>query len=87
VLATASASINTALMSVDTIKRLCAQLRGLREANGYTQKQAAELAGVSPGRWGQVERGDVSTIDVIERCAVAIGGRFHASIEPVKDDE
>ena len=74
-------------MPSETIARLCRQLKGLREAQGYTQAQAARLAGVSPGRWGQVERGDVSTVDVIERCAQAIGGRFKASIEPVNHEE
>ena len=45
-----------------------------RTALGLTQADVAERMGVTKGRVSQIERGEVSTVDVIARYVQAIGG-------------
>ena len=47
-----------------------------RSAVGLTQADVAERMGVTKGRVSQIERGEVSTIDVIARYVQAIGGQL-----------
>ena len=47
-----------------------------RSAVGLTQVDVAERMGVTKGRVSQIERGEVSTIDVIARYVQAIGGQL-----------
>lgn len=47
-----------------------------RSALGLTQAEVAERMGVTKGRVSQIERGEVSTVDVIARYVQAIGGQL-----------
>ncbi|MCK9897208.1 helix-turn-helix domain-containing protein [Frankia sp. AgB32] len=47
-----------------------------RKVLGLTQTDVAEHMGVSKSRVSQIERGDVSTVDVIARYVQALGGRI-----------
>lgn len=50
-----------------------------RTALGLTQVDVAERMGVTKGRVSQIERGEVSTVDVIARYVQAIGGELQIS--------
>jgi len=50
-----------------------------RKALGLTQAQVAEKMGVTKSRVSQVERGEVSTIEVVARYVQAIGGQIQIS--------
>src|SRR5688572_4031092 len=50
------------------------RLAEMRKRRGLTQEQVAERMGVSVGRVSQVERGDVSTQEVLNRYINALGG-------------
>ncbi|HEY5879293.1 MAG TPA: helix-turn-helix transcriptional regulator [Nakamurella sp.] len=50
-----------------------------RSAVGLTQADVAERMGVTKGRVSQIERGEVSTVDVIARYVQAIGGQLQIS--------
>src|SRR5260221_3621358 len=56
------------------------KLAGLRKALKLTQKQVAERMGVTKGRVSQIERGLISTQDVLARYAEALGGRLQQAI-------
>lgn len=47
-----------------------------RSTLGLTQAEVAERMGVTKGRVSQIERGEVSTVDVIARYVQAIGGQL-----------
>jgi transcriptional regulator with XRE-family HTH domain len=51
-------------------------LADLRKRRGMTQRQVATRMGVTVGRVSQIERGDVSTQEVLNRYVVALGGRL-----------
>jgi len=50
------------------------RLAELRKRRGLTQEQVAARMGVSVARVSQIERGDVSTQDVLNRYVTALGG-------------
>jgi len=50
-----------------------------RKALGLTQTDVAERMGVTKSRISQVERGDVSTFEVISRYVQALGGEIQVS--------
>ncbi|MEU6134752.1 helix-turn-helix transcriptional regulator [Nocardioides sp. NPDC047086] len=50
-----------------------------RKALSLTQSDVAERMGVTKSRISQVERGDVSTFDVIARYVQALGGEIQVS--------
>jgi transcriptional regulator with XRE-family HTH domain len=50
-----------------------------RSALGLTQAEVAERMGVTKGRVSQIERGEVSTVDVTARYVQAIGGQLQIS--------
>ncbi|GAA2861577.1 XRE family transcriptional regulator [Streptosporangium fragile] len=50
------------------------RLAEMRKRRGLTQNQVAESMGVSVGRVSQIERGDVSTREVLDRYVAALGG-------------
>ncbi|MEU6740632.1 helix-turn-helix domain-containing protein [Streptosporangium sandarakinum] len=50
------------------------RLAEMRRRRGFTQDQVAERMGVSVGRVSQIEKGDVSTRDVLDRYVTALGG-------------
>lgn len=50
-----------------------------RGALGLTQAQVAQRMGVTKSRVSQIERGEVSTVDVIARYVQALGGQLQVS--------
>jgi predicted transcriptional regulator len=50
-----------------------------RTGLGLTQAEVAERMGVTKSRISQIERGEVSTVDVIARYVQAIGGQLQIS--------
>lgn len=50
-----------------------------RNALGLTQAEVADRMGVTKSRVAQIERGEVSTVDVIARYVQAIGGQLQIS--------
>lgn len=51
-------------------------LADVRKRKGLTQKQVAEAMGVSVGRVSQIEHGDLSGLDVLDRYVHALGGQL-----------
>jgi DNA-binding transcriptional regulator YiaG len=59
--------------------RLLSQVRAhrlaeIRKRRGLTQREVAAAMGVTVGRVSQIEAGDISGIDVLDRYVTAIGG-------------
>ncbi|MDP9848942.1 helix-turn-helix domain-containing protein [Streptosporangium lutulentum] len=50
------------------------RLAEMRKRRGLTQNQVAESMGISVGRVSQIEKGDVSTREVLDRYVAALGG-------------
>ncbi len=50
------------------------RLADMRRRRGLTQNEVAENMGVSVGRVSQIEKGDVSTREVLDRYVAALGG-------------
>jgi transcriptional regulator with XRE-family HTH domain len=50
-----------------------------RTALGLTQAEVADRMGITKSRVSKIERGQVSTVDVIARYVQAIGGQLHIS--------
>jgi transcriptional regulator with XRE-family HTH domain len=50
------------------------RLAEMRKHRGLTQEQVARRMGVSIARVSQIENGDVSTQDVLDRYITALGG-------------
>src|SRR5215468_2374810 len=59
------------------------RLAEMRKRRGLTQEQVATRMGVSVARVSQIESGDVSTQDVLNRFITALGA---AVVEPGMDD-
>jgi DNA-binding XRE family transcriptional regulator len=55
------------------------RLAARRTALGLTQAEVAERMGITKSRVSQIERGEVSTVDVISRYVQAIGGQLQIS--------
>ncbi len=55
------------------------RLAARRTALGLTQADVAERMGISKSRVSQIERGEVSTVEVISRYVQAIGGQLQIS--------
>lgn len=53
-----------------------ARLADMRKRQGLTQREVAEAMGVSVGRVSQIESGDLSGVDVLDRYVMAIGGQL-----------
>jgi DNA-binding XRE family transcriptional regulator len=51
-------------------------LAEVRHRKGLTQKQVAEAMGVSVSRVSQIEHGDLSGLDVLDRYVRALGGQL-----------
>ncbi len=51
-------------------------LADVRRRKGLTQKQVAEAMGVTVGRISQIEHGDLSGLDVLDRYVQALGGQL-----------
>ena len=52
------------------------RLAEIRRRRGLTQAQVAERMGVGKSRVSQIERGRVSTREVLDRYVAALGGRL-----------
>jgi DNA-binding XRE family transcriptional regulator len=50
-----------------------------RRSLGMTQSDVAERMGITKGRVSQIERGEVSTFNVIARYVDALGGQIQVS--------
>jgi len=50
-----------------------------RSLLGMTQAEVADRMGITKSRVSQIERGEVSTVDVIARYVQAIGGQLQIS--------
>ncbi|WP_129662912.1 helix-turn-helix domain-containing protein [Phytoactinopolyspora endophytica] len=66
----------------DEVRRLRDQTRGwrlaeLRKRRGLTQGQVARRMSSSVSRVSQIEKGDVSTRDVMDRYVAALGGTLN----------
>jgi DNA-binding XRE family transcriptional regulator len=62
-------------------EQMLAEVRGwrlaeIRRRRGLTQAQVASRMGVGKSRISQIERGNVSTRDVLDRYVEALGGRL-----------
>ncbi|MHB1065983.1 MAG: helix-turn-helix domain-containing protein [Candidatus Nanopelagicales bacterium] len=51
-------------------------LAEVRRRKGLTQRQVADAMGVSAGRISQIEHGDLSGLDVLDRYVQALGGQL-----------
>lgn len=49
---------------------------GVSPRLALTQAEVAERMGVSKGRAGQIEHGEISTVDVLSRYVRALGGEL-----------
>jgi DNA-binding XRE family transcriptional regulator len=59
--------------------RLLSQVRArrladMRKRRGLTQREVAQAMGVTVGRVSQIENGELSGIDVLDRYVTALGG-------------
>lgn len=66
----------------DEVQQLRDQARGwrlaeLRKRRGLTQAQVASRMDISVSRVSQIEKGDVSTRDVMDRYVAALGGTLN----------
>src|SRR6266567_8003945 len=57
------------------------RLAQARKSRGLTQRDVAAAMGVSVGRVSQIERGEVSSVEVLGRYANAIGGQLRVVID------
>jgi DNA-binding XRE family transcriptional regulator len=57
------------------------RLAQARKSRGLTQRDVAAAMGVSIGRVSQIERGEVSSVEVLGRYADAVGGRLRVVID------
>jgi DNA-binding XRE family transcriptional regulator len=57
------------------------RLAQARKSRGLTQRDVAAAMGVSAGRVSQIERGEVTSVDVLGRYADAVGGRLRVVID------
>jgi DNA-binding XRE family transcriptional regulator len=51
-------------------------LADVRRRKGLTQREVAQAMGVSIGRISQIEHGDLSGLDVLDRYVQALGGKL-----------
>jgi len=57
------------------------RLAQARKHRGLTQRDVAAAMGVSAGRVSQIERGEVTSVEVLGRYADAVGGRLRVVID------
>ena len=50
------------------------RLADMRKRRGLTQRQVAQAMGVTVGRVSQIENGELTGIDVLDRYVTALGG-------------
>lgn len=50
------------------------RLADMRKRRGLTQREVAQAMGVTVGRVSQIENGELSGIDVLDRYVTALGG-------------
>ncbi len=66
---------------VEHSERMLARVRAhslaeVRRRKGLTQREVAEAMGVTAGRISQIEQGDLSGLDVLDRHVQALGGQI-----------
>jgi hypothetical protein len=57
------------------------RLAQARKCRGLTQRGVAAAMGLSVGRVSQIERGEVTGVEVVGRYADAVGGRLRVVID------
>jgi DNA-binding XRE family transcriptional regulator len=57
------------------------RLAQARKSRGLTQRDVAAAMGLSVGRVSQIERGEVTSVEVLGRYADAVGGRLRVVID------
>jgi DNA-binding XRE family transcriptional regulator len=57
------------------------RLAHARKSRGLTQRDVAAAMGLSIGRVSQIERGEVTSVEVLGRYADAVGGRLRVVID------
>ena len=57
------------------------RLAQARKSRGLTQRDVAASMGLSVGRISQIERGQVTSVEVLGRYADAVGGRLRVVID------
>ena len=73
-------AVGEEVLAVET-ERMLARVRAhsladVRRRKGMTQREVAEAMGVSTGRISQIEHGDLSGLDVLDRYVQALGGQL-----------
>ena len=57
------------------------RLAHARKSRGLTQRDVAAAMGLTVGRISQIERGEVTSVEVLGRYADAVGGRLRVVID------
>jgi ribosome-binding protein aMBF1 (putative translation factor) len=57
------------------------RLAQARRSRGLTQRDVAAAMGLSVGRVSQIERSEVTSVDVFRRYADAVGGRLRVVVD------
>ncbi|MDH6575775.1 XRE family transcriptional regulator [Kitasatospora sp. MAP5-34] len=80
-LATPEAEADRARIRQETLARIRGhELAELRRVAGLTQREVAELLGVSQARVSQIEHGQVDSLDNLRAYAAAIGGEVDVTV-------
>ncbi|TYC03983.1 helix-turn-helix transcriptional regulator [Micromonospora sp. WP24] len=71
-------------MSTRLVRILGRTVRQQRESRALTQRQLAELAGVSQATVARIERGDrIPSVPALESLLAAMGGQLTVAVEPL----
>ncbi|HEY1176159.1 MAG TPA: helix-turn-helix transcriptional regulator [Phytomonospora sp.] len=76
----------------ETVRRHLAEMAADRLAEkrkslGMTQADVAERMGITKGRVSQIERGEVSTVDVLARYSQALGGELRVIVRFADEEQ
>ncbi|MFV2195738.1 helix-turn-helix domain-containing protein [Nocardiopsis sp. LOL_012] len=55
-------------------------LSALRRDSGMTQKEVAEVMGISQARVSQIEHGQINSLDLLRSYISAVGGELHLTV-------
>ena len=74
-------------MESTVLKRMGSRIRQLRKEAGYTLESLAEKVGLASGKYlGEIERGKNTSIETLERIAVALGVRVEDFFAKEEDE-
>ncbi|MGO9725237.1 MAG: helix-turn-helix domain-containing protein [Streptosporangiaceae bacterium] len=69
------------VISLRVLNSPALELAQARKSRGLTQRDVATAMGLSVGRVSQIERGEVTSVEVLGRYADAVGGRLRVVID------